>query len=467
MPERLVELQKQSATASTMTVSLDEQHAAYDRQPQENTAIIGLDVHHAAHHQQHFSSPEFVDVVPQRGPGAYTEVCEIISPSLHNPPLQPGGGNKPLETSQYHCSRCDTTFSRSHSVKQHFRRCIKINGNPDALRWFDHESNNLTGTRKQNNLKTIVTPSTRKRSGFSIASLLSDEPEVIMAEDKVGRWAAMAAEKQAATVASTSENLKGIGPSASHNLAGVTASGVDVSSHKTTPIANKPASMPTATPEKGSPHATPATPHEPVILARKQKQPTSTKPKKSRQIGHDETTAHLFNNAGVLMPSIPGIDSVTERLFDKGEIMSLGRSRSQDSYYPGGEPQGGSFLLNDSSQKKRKRDDDNGIGHQRETSGLITVMVLLTIQEPSIIKTGTPKEDLQATRKAKPSTMATDTSADAHSAEQIVHKLQELIEQLTLIENLDRINRPDTIVRASFTPTVPAPASFGPNESEG
>lgn len=66
-----------------------------------------------------------------------------------------------------------------------------------------------------------------------------------------------------------------------------------------------------------------------------------------------------------------------------------------------------------------------------------------------------------------PQEIVTDTSADAHSAERIVHKLQELSEQLTLIENLDRINRPDTIVRASFTPTVPAPASFGPNEGEG
>lgn len=324
--------------------------------------------------------PVLVDVVPRRGPGAYTEVCEIVSPSLHDPPLQPGGGNKPLETSQYHCPRCDTTFSRSHSVKQHFRHCIKLNGNPDALRWFDHESNNLTGTRKQNDLKAAVAPSTRKRSGFSVASLLNDEPEPIMVEDKVGRWAAMAAEKQVATVASTSENLKGIGPCASHNPAGVTASGVDVSSHKTTPIANRPATTPTTTPDKGSPVATLATPHEPVTPARKQQQPTSKKPKKSRQIGHDETTAPLFNNAGVLMPSIPGIDSVTERLFDKGEIMSLGRSRSHDSYYPGGEPQGASFLLNDSSQKKRKRDDENRIGHQRETSGLITVMVLLTIR---------------------------------------------------------------------------------------
>lgn len=42
-----------------MTVSLDEQHTAYDRQQQEKIAYIGLDVHHAADHQQSFSSLEF------------------------------------------------------------------------------------------------------------------------------------------------------------------------------------------------------------------------------------------------------------------------------------------------------------------------------------------------------------------------------------------------------------------------
>ena len=57
------------------------------------------------------------------------------------------------------------------------------------------------------------------------------------------------------------------------------------------------------------------------------------------------------------MPSIPGIDSVTERLFDRGEIMSLGPSRAHDSYYQDGEPRGGSFLPDHSREKKRKRDD--------------------------------------------------------------------------------------------------------------
>ena len=80
--------------------------------------------------------------------------------------------------------------------------------------------------------------------------------------------------------------------------------------------------------------------------------------KKPRRITHDEETAHLFNNAGKLIPSIPGIDAVTERLFDKGLIMSLRPSLPRDSYYPNGEPQGGSFILGNSEEKKRKRDGE-------------------------------------------------------------------------------------------------------------
>ena len=57
------------------------------------------------------------------------------------------------------------------------------------------------------------------------------------------------------------------------------------------------------------------------------------------------------------MPSIAGIDSVTERLFDKGEIMSLRASGSNDDgYYPEGEPVGGSFLMENWNGKKRKMD---------------------------------------------------------------------------------------------------------------
>lgn len=180
-----------------------------------------------------------------------------------------------------------------------------------------------------------------------------------MAMRKVDKWAAMAAEKQAATVTSTSSNFNDDRPLGTHNANAVTASKVDKSSHCDTLVVDKPGAMPTTTPKKGGSLATPAASDESVTPARQLLQPRLRKPRKHRRPTHNQNAAHQFNNAGFLMPSIPGIDSITERLFDKGEIMSLGPSRSQDSYYPDGEPNGGSFLLDGSSEKKRKRDDQN------------------------------------------------------------------------------------------------------------
>ena len=84
---------------------------------------------------------------------------------------------------------------------------------------------------------------------------------------------------------------------------------------------------------------------------------TSTPRRAFKKPQHNEDTAHLFNNAGNVIPSIVGIDPVTERLFDKGLIMSLRPSRAPDGYYPNGELKGGSFIIENSDNKKRKRDD--------------------------------------------------------------------------------------------------------------
>ncbi|KAF6221936.1 hypothetical protein HO133_001904 [Letharia lupina] len=328
-----------------MAVNLDQQHAAFERQERSKIGSIGHDHQCTVYEQQQASSSDF-------------EVCGVFAPALHNPPLQPRGEN-PLDNPQYHCPRCDTTYSRSLAVKQHFPRCIETNGNPDSLRWFDHESNNLTVTRNLNTLKAAITPSKHKRSALSIASLLADEPEAFVVMNKVDKWAAMAAEKQAATVASMSNKSNGIGTLATHIPTPVTASIMDTSSRKDTSVVKKPAKSPTTAPKQGSTLAIPAARDQFVTLAGKQPEPRPQKPRKRRAPNHGRDTAHLFNNAGVLMPSIPGIDIVTERLFDKGEIMSLGPSRSHDSYYPVGEPLGGSFLLDHSSDKKRKRDNEN------------------------------------------------------------------------------------------------------------
>ena len=296
-------------------------------------------------------------LVPQRGPEAYTSGCRIFSSSIKNPPLQPSG-YEPLGSTHHHCPRCDATFSRCYAVKKHFSRCIKINGNPDALRWFDHESNNC----RNGNLKATVTPSKTKRIGFSIASLLTDEQETKMAMSKVGKRAAMAAENQAALVASTLNNPTSDGALAISNPTAVAASKGELTSNSDQPVVDQSAVAPITTSKQRRPFAEHAAREKSVTLACKERQPRSQKPKTPKyhkQPKRDWNTAQLFNNAGELMPSIPGIDSVTERSFDQGKIMSLRPPRLHDGYYPNGEPVGGSFLMDNLVAKMRKSDDEN------------------------------------------------------------------------------------------------------------
>lgn len=198
----------------------------------------------------------------------------------------------------------------------------------------------------------------------------------MIAAKKVDRWAAMA-KKQAPTVASKSNKLEGAVSSPTLKLTAVAGTTEDRSSHRDTPVPKRPAlrlfvtpkrrvrfDTPVSRDESITPtsartvqFATPISRDESITPTRARQQPESRERKKLRRPTHDGYTANLFNNAGYLMPSIPGIDSVTERLFDKGEIMSLRPPRSNDGYYPDGEPVGGSFLMDLSSEKKRKRDD--------------------------------------------------------------------------------------------------------------
>ena len=210
----------------------------------------------------------------------------------------------------------------------------------------------FTDTHIGTNTKAAVTSRKRKRSDFDVPAVQVNTPNLTMAMRKVSKWAAMAAEKQSPTVGSTPNKLNETGPSATHNLNAFIKPTLPTSGYKDG-VVKKPASTPTSTPSQRRFFAPPMSRDEPLTLIREQ-QPGSRKRRKSRQIKHDNDTAHLFNNAGMLMPSIPGIDSVTERLFDQGEIMSLGQSRSHNGYYPDGEPRGGTFLLYHSSEEKRK-----------------------------------------------------------------------------------------------------------------
>ena len=235
---------------------------------------------------------------------AYTYVCGIFSPSLHDPALQPKG-KKNLEGSRYRCPRCDTTFRRCCGVKYHFPRCIATNGNPDSLRWFDHASNGSPSKRNKTALKATVDSSNRNRIKFSIDSVMEDELEAVTAASKVRKWAAMAAEKQAANVASTFNNPNGAEPFNTHDSINGTASNVDTSNNNDTPVANLRATTSTATLEQGRPHGISAARDESATPARKQQQSESPKRGKRRGPTHDSSTAHLFNNAGLLMPVSP------------------------------------------------------------------------------------------------------------------------------------------------------------------
>ena len=282
-------------------------------------------------------------------PNSYTEVCGIYSPSRHDPPRKPKLEEKHPAKPQYHCPRCGYFCSLPSNLKQHFRACVKTNGNPDSLRWFDGQSNNSAGTQEQNYFEATVILSKGTPSGFGLASSLEDEPTARKAMSKVDRWATMA-RKQTGTGSSPS-SVQWAESSNSHNST-ATGSTTHKSSLSDTSVVKRLA----LTPKPRVRFATPPLRDEPITPVSVQKKPRYRESRKYRP-SHTEDTAHLFNSAGILIPSIPGIDSVTERLFDKGEIMSLRPSRSHDGYYPDGEPVGGSFLMENLNAKKRKRDD--------------------------------------------------------------------------------------------------------------
>lgn len=65
----------------------------------------------------------------------YTDVCGVFSPAKANPvkKYNPGKGD-------FCCPRCESSFTRPKSVKDHFPDCISKYGNPQALRYTDHPS---------------------------------------------------------------------------------------------------------------------------------------------------------------------------------------------------------------------------------------------------------------------------------------------------------------------------------------
>lgn len=68
-----------------------------------------------------------------------TEVCGIVKQSRLAPGAAPSKSSSKVD-GEFHCCLCGGTFSRKHSVKAHFVKCVDRNGNPDGKSWNDHPS---------------------------------------------------------------------------------------------------------------------------------------------------------------------------------------------------------------------------------------------------------------------------------------------------------------------------------------
>ncbi len=123
----------------------------------------------------------------------YTEVCGKYSPSLNDSPDRGKLTRIPSGTAPYQCPRCGGSSERKNSIKRHFPSCIRKNGNPDRLHWFDHESigpTDMPPLREQ----------TQKNTHMDL-----EIP---------------AAQREVEATASRSNNLNNVEPSPTHNSTG-------------------------------------------------------------------------------------------------------------------------------------------------------------------------------------------------------------------------------------------------------
>lgn len=65
----------------------------------------------------------------------YTDVCGVYSPEKANPMTKFNHGK-----GEFCCPRCESSYTRPKTVKDHFPDCISKYGNPDSLRYTDHPS---------------------------------------------------------------------------------------------------------------------------------------------------------------------------------------------------------------------------------------------------------------------------------------------------------------------------------------
>lgn len=64
----------------------------------------------------------------------YTVYCGVQSPE-REPPVAAIG-----RAGLFHCPRCLSRYTREDAVRDHWPGCIEQYGNPDSLRWTDHDS---------------------------------------------------------------------------------------------------------------------------------------------------------------------------------------------------------------------------------------------------------------------------------------------------------------------------------------
>ena len=76
-----------------------------------------------------------------------TPVCGVYSPEINEP--KPKAKDANSLNFKYECPRCHSKFSRKYTVKQHFPSCIYKYGNPDSLKWNDHDSTRNYKSRKE------------------------------------------------------------------------------------------------------------------------------------------------------------------------------------------------------------------------------------------------------------------------------------------------------------------------------
>ena len=110
----------------------------------------------------------------RRGGKIPTAVCGVFSPSLHDPPIAP---KRVRADTDLICPRCSACYSRVDSVRQHFPKCIALNGNPDKYSWWDALDDN-TARRPPSHRRAHPSRRVQKQQLRATASATNSTPRL-------------------------------------------------------------------------------------------------------------------------------------------------------------------------------------------------------------------------------------------------------------------------------------------------